>query len=133
MPGDLELPGSGSLFIGEEGNLVLAHVGGPRLYPTENFQTFKYPKEEGRSHWHTWVDACLTGGKTSDGFHYAGPLAETVQLGNIVTRLAAPGFDANNRTLDPKVLEWDTTNLTFPNSPEANKLISKTYRKGWEI
>ncbi|HYF34719.1 MAG TPA: Gfo/Idh/MocA family oxidoreductase [Prosthecobacter sp.] len=133
MPGDLELPNSGSLFIGETGNLVLAHVGGPRLYPLEKFQTFKYPKEEGRSHWHTWVDACLTGKKTSDGFHYAGPLSETVQLGNIVTRLATPEFDANNRPLEPKVLEWDTANLTFPNHPEANKLISKTYRKGWEI
>lgn len=133
MPADLELPASGSLFIGEEGNLVLAHVGGPRLYPLEKFQGFKYPKEEGRSHWHTWVDACLAGTKTSDGFHYAGPLAETVQLGNIVTRLAIPNFDANNRPLDPQVFEWDATNLKFPNNPEATKLVTKAYRKGWEI
>jgi predicted dehydrogenase len=133
MPPDLELPKSGSLFIGEKGNLVLAHVGGPRLYPVENFQTFKYPKEEGRSHWHTWVDACLGNGKTTDGFDYAGPLAETVQLGNIATRLATPGFDASNRPLDPQILEWDTASLTFPNNPEATKLVTKEYRKGWEI
>ncbi|MDZ4288619.1 MAG: Gfo/Idh/MocA family oxidoreductase [Prosthecobacter sp.] len=133
MPPDLELPASGSLFIGEEGNLVLAHVGGPRLYPLEKFQGFKYPKEEGRSHWHTWVDACLTGKKTSDGFHYAGPLAETVQLGNVVTRLAATRLDASNRPLDPQTFEWDAANLRFINNPEADKLLTKTYRKGWAI
>ena len=37
MPADLELPKTGSLFVGEKGNMVLPHVGGPRLYPGENF------------------------------------------------------------------------------------------------
>jgi predicted dehydrogenase len=135
MPADLELPKSGSLFIGEEGTLVLAHVAGPRLYPLEKFQGFKYPKEEGRNHWHAWVDACLEGTKTSDGFQYAGPLSETVQLGNVATRFCTRG-PIDSRTgdpLNPVVLEWDAINLRFPNAPDANALLTKTYREGWAI
>jgi|UniRef100_UPI0037836BB5 predicted dehydrogenase len=135
MPGDIDLPGSGSIFIGEGGTMVLAHVAGPRLYPLDKFTGFKYPKEEGRSHWHTWVDACLAGKKTSDGFHYAGPLAETVQLGNVATRLAIPKIDPVTGRMEEanKVLEWDAANLRFPNAPEADKLLTKTYRKGFEV
>ena len=98
-----------------------AHVAGPRLYPLDKFTGFKYPKEEGRSHWHTWVDACLAGKKTSDGFHYAGPLAETVQLGNVATRLAIPKIDPITGRMEEanQVLEWDAANLKFTNAPEA--------------
>ena len=135
MPGDVDLPASGSIFIGEGGTMVLAHVAGPRLYPFDKFNGFKYPKEEPRSHWHTWVDACLAGKKTSDGFHYAGPLAETVQLGNVTTRLAIPKIDPITGRMEEanQVLEWDAANLKFANSPEADKLLTKTYRKGFEV
>lgn len=135
MPGDIDLPNSGSIFIGENGCLVLAHVAGPRLYPLDKFTGFKYPKEEGRSHWHTWVDACLSGSKTSDGFHYAGPLAETVQLGNVATRLALPKIDPVTGRMDETQvpLEWDTSALRFTNTPEADPLLTKTYRKGFEV
>ncbi len=134
MPGDLDLPKSGSLFIGEEGTLVLAHVAGPRLYPLEKFKGFNYPKEEGRNHWHTWVDACLESKQTSDNFQYAGPLSEAVQLGNVATRVATGAIDQRTGRLEtPKVLEWDAANMRFPNMPEAEKLLTKTYRQGWEI
>jgi predicted dehydrogenase len=135
MPGDVDLPASGSIIIGEGGTMVLAHVAGPRLYPLDKFTGFKYPKEEARSHWHTWVDACLASKKTSDGFHYAGPLAETVQLGNVATRLAIPKIDPVTGRMEEgnKVLEWDAANLRFPNAPEADKLLTKTYRKGFEV
>jgi predicted dehydrogenase len=135
MPGDIDLPASGSIFIGEGGTMVLAHVAGPRLYPLDKFTGFKYPKEAARSHWHTWVDACLARKKTSDGFHYAGPLAETVQLGNVATRLAIPKIDPVTGRMEEanKVLEWDAANLRFPNAPEADMLLTKTYRKGFEV
>ncbi|MCX6854137.1 MAG: Gfo/Idh/MocA family oxidoreductase [Verrucomicrobia bacterium] len=134
MPDNLDLPKSGSLFIGEAGNLVLAHVAGPRLYPLDKFTGFKYPKEQGLSHWHRWVDACRGGEKTSDGFDYAGPLSETVQLGNVATRLAIGEIDQRTgRPLSPKTLEWDTKAFAFKNNPNADKLLAKSYRKGWAI
>ena len=121
LPEGVELPGGGSLFIGEGGTLVLPHVGMPQLYPEEKFREIDIPAEVGLSHWHVWVDAVLSNTRTSDGFHYAGPLTETVQLGNIAA--LHPG----------KTLEWDVEALQFKNLPEANALLTKKYRKGFEV
>ncbi len=121
LPEGVELPGGGSLFIGEGGTLVLPHVGMPQLYPKDKFADFKQPEEKGLSHWHVWVDAILSNTRTSDGFHYAGPLTETVQLGNIAA--LHPG----------KTLEWDVEALKFQNLPEANALLTKKYRQGFEV
>jgi hypothetical protein len=138
MPDNIDLPRSGSLFIGEKGNMVLPHVGGPRLYPVENFEGFAYPKDiKGLSHYHRWIDAIVEGGRTSDDFEYAGWLSETAQLGNVATRLPRRPVKSNGRlTVAPEelnVLEWDADNLRFKNSPEANALLQRTYRSGWEV
>lgn len=121
MPDDKTLPDGGSLFIGEGGTMVLPHVGMPSLYPAGKFADFKIEEVPGVNHYHTWVDAILEDRKTSDGFHYSGPLAEAVLLGNVATR--CPG----------KKLEWNRKDLKFKNAPEANKLLTKEYREGFEI
>jgi predicted dehydrogenase len=138
LPGDLELPASGSLFIGEKGNMVMPHVGPPGLYPKDQFTDYKYPTMPPvASHWHRWVDGVLSNQKTSDGFHYAGPLAETVQLGNIATRVTNhPGGSKGGHHLDgakAKILQWDAANLSFPNAPAATSLVTKNYRDGWQV
>lgn len=121
LPDGMELPAAGSIFIGEEGVMLLPHVGNPSLYPQQKFAGVAIPEIAGESHWHAWVDAAIAGKKTSDGFHYAGPLSETVQLGNIAARL--PGKD----------LKWDAASLQFSNSPEAAKLLTKQYREGFAV
>jgi predicted dehydrogenase len=122
LPADINLPRSGSLIIGENGTMVLPHVAGPRLYPLEKFAAYPYPKDvKGGSHWHIWVDSIFENKKTTDGFHYAGPLAETVQLGNIAAR--HPGT----------TLEWDAKAMKILNKPEAEAMLTKTYRKGFEV
>ncbi|MBS0204609.1 MAG: Gfo/Idh/MocA family oxidoreductase [Planctomycetes bacterium] len=121
LPDGVDLPGGGSLFIGEGGTMVLPHIGLPQLYPQAKFAAFKNPAEKGLSHWHVWVDAVLSNTRTSDGFHYAGPLTETVQLGNIAAR--HPG----------KTLAWDAKSLKITNLPEANSLLTKKYREGFAV
>lgn len=122
MPPELKLPGGGSLIIGELGNMVLPHVAGPRMYPKEKFAAYTYPKDvQGLEHRHVWVDHIFEGKKTSDGFHYAGPLAETVQLGNVAARF--PG----------QTLAWEAASMKFAGNPEAEKLLTKEYRKGFEV
>jgi hypothetical protein len=121
MPEDAKLTGSGSLFIGEGGTMILPHVSMPKLYPVEKFKDFQIEKVASGSHYHLWVDGALSGIKTSDGFHYAGPLAEAVQLGNVATRV--PG----------QKLEWDAASLRVTNSEEATKLLTKNYRDGWKL
>lgn len=138
MPPDMELPASGSLFIGENGNMVLPHVGPPGLYPEDKFKAFKYPDmEKIDSHWHRWINGILKNERTTDGFHYSGWLAETVQLGNVATRMTRhPSGSKGGHMIEGKEvvpLEWDAANLKFPNMPEAEKYLSKTYRAGWEV
>lgn len=120
LPEGRELPGGGSLFIGESGTMVLPHVGMPQLYPADKFASFAMPKVQGTSHWHDWVDAVLAGNKTTDGFDYAGPLTETVQLGNVAARL--PG----------QSISWDAAAFRT-NLPAADQLLTKSYRGGFEV
>jgi predicted dehydrogenase len=138
MPPELDLPPSGSVFIGEKGNVVLPHVAGPRLYPQENFTGFAYPKmEKIPSHWHRWINGILENKQTSDGFHFSGWVAETVQLGNVATLVAthAAGQKGGQVVAGEGVvpLQWDAANLKFPNLPEAEKHLTRTYRAGWEV
>lgn len=138
MPAQLDLPKSGSLFIGEQGNMVLAHVAGPRLYPTEKFSTYTYPDVGIKPlHWHRWVDAILGGEKTTDSFSYTGWLTEAVQLGNIATRMATRPADSRGdhdiTSERATLLQWDAVNMKFPNMPAADALVTKAYRSGWQV
>lgn len=122
LPEGVQLPSGGSLFIGEGGTMVLPHVGMPSLYSGGKAVPLPENDVQALSHWHVWVDAVIAGTKTSDGFHYAGPLTETVQLGNVAALL--PGTK----------LRWDAEKMTFIDGPQqANKLLTKSYRPGFEI
>jgi predicted dehydrogenase len=121
LPDGVELPGAGSLFIGEGGVMILPHVAMPLLYPKSRFTDFTMPKVEARNHWHDWVDAVVSGQKTTDGFEYAGPLSETTQLGNIAARL--PGSR----------LEWNSETMTITGHENAAAMLTKSYRSGFEV
>jgi hypothetical protein len=121
MPEDAKFPGGGSLFIGEGGTMILPHVALPKLYPVEKFGEFEIEKVAGASHYHAWVDGAIASTKTTDGFHYAAPLAEAALLGNVATRV--PG----------ETLMWDAENLRVTNSEAATKLLTKAYREGWKL
>jgi hypothetical protein len=51
---------------------------------------------------------------------YAGPLTETVLLGNLAVWAG-------------KKVEWDAKNLKATNAPEVEALIRPEYRKGWTL
>lgn len=70
-----------------------------------------------------WAAAIRAGkpGLAASNFDYAGQLTETMLLGNIAVRFAG------------KKLEWDAAKLQFPGSEAATKLVSKAYRKGWDV
>ena len=68
-----------------------------------------------------WVDAIRgVGSEPLSGFAYSGPFTETVLLGNLSIRLG-------------KRIAWDGVNLKATNAPEAEELIKRPYRKGWEV
>jgi hypothetical protein len=76
-----------------------------------------------RNHYHEFVDVVLSGGKEacSASFDYAGPLTESVLIGNVAARF--PG----------ETLEFDGKALKFPKKPEANQYLTRSYRQGWGV
>jgi predicted dehydrogenase len=121
LPAGLRLPGQGSLFVGEGGFMLLPHVGEAQLFPQEKLQGYNRPVVEDGNHYHQWVDACLGQGRTSADFDYAGRLTEALLLGVVA-----------NRFPDTQ-LNWDADQLLITNLPEANKLLRRTYRDGFEV
>lgn len=121
VPADYELPKSGSMIIGEEGTMVLPHIGQPELYPKEKFANYPQPALDPINHYHEFVNACLGDGQTGAPFDFSGPLTEAVLLGNVANRFAG------------QTLEWDATNLRFTNSREANEHLKRRYRRGWKV
>ena len=67
-----------------------------------------------------WIDAIKSGTQPLSNFDHSGPFTETVLLGNLAVRLGTK-------------IEWDSENLKATNAPEADPLIKREYRPGWEI
>ncbi|MCA9215204.1 MAG: Gfo/Idh/MocA family oxidoreductase [Planctomycetales bacterium] len=116
------VPGNGVMFVGTEGKMY-ANYGSYRLFPTEKFKGFEPPPQsipKSIGHHNEWIQACKTGSPTLCNFDYSGALTEAVLLGNVAYRLG-------------KKLDWDAENLKATNCPEADALIRKEYRAGWEV
>ncbi len=117
-----KVPGSGVMFVGSEGKMF-ANYGSYKLFPAEKFTSFKPPEQtipKSIGHHNEWIKACKDGSPTTCNFDYSGALTEAVLLGNVAYRVG-------------KRLEWDADKLKATNCPEADKYISKEYRKGWEV
>lgn len=121
LPEGMGLPGQGSLFVGEEGHLLLPHIGEATLFPEEKFADYEKPDVKSNNHYHQWVDACSGDDTTSASFEFGGPLTEALLLGVIA-----------NRFPDEKLI-WDAENMTVKNVDDANSLIRRTYRAGFEV
>ncbi|HRI89647.1 MAG TPA: Gfo/Idh/MocA family oxidoreductase, partial [Candidatus Hydrogenedentes bacterium] len=80
LPADFEVPPSGSIVIGEEGTLVIPHVGMPQLFPLEKFANYPKPELQPINHYHEFVEAALGNGKAGSHFDFAGPMTEAVLL-----------------------------------------------------
>jgi hypothetical protein len=121
LPEGLNLPGQGSLFVGEGGYMLLPHVSEPVLFPAEKFKDYKPPQVANQNHYHQWVDACLGTDKTSASFSYAGPLTEALLLGVVA-----------NRFPETKLM-WDAAKLQVTNLSEANVPLRREYRAGFKV
>jgi predicted dehydrogenase len=115
----------GALYVGTKGKILCGSHGanGLRILPEEKMQDYtRPPKILPRSvgHHAEWIRACKGGEAAESNFDYAGPLTETVLLGNVALR---------TRTK----LRWDTREMRFPNNPEADAYIHRPYREGWRL
>ena len=120
FPGD-PYPPESAMLVGTEGALLVAHGNDLVLLPHDKFKDHKIPNFKERNHYHHFVDACLGGENTESHFSQSGPMTEAIILGTVAIRV--PDF----------LLEWDSPNLIVTNNPDANKLIRRTYREGWQV
>ena len=102
----------------------------------ENFAEPEY------GHQRMWVDACKAGFNSKEhknltsSFDYAGPMTETVLMGNLAIRSYMLRKPNNKGRLDfyaRKKLIWDGDNIKVTNINEANQFVGREYRKGWGI
>ena len=92
-------------------------------------------------HQKKWVDACKAGYKSDEhlsltsSFDYAGPLTETVLMGNIAIRsyLLRKRVNKKWNYFGRKKLLWDGINMKITNLEEANQFTKREYRDGWKI
>lgn len=114
--------GAGVLFVGEKG-LLVSNYGAHRLLPEAAFKDAPAPAPsipKSIGHHQEWVAAIRGGPPALCSFDYAGPLAETVLLGNVAYRAKAK-------------LDWDAAALKARNCPAADAFLRREYRKGWTL
>jgi predicted dehydrogenase len=126
-PAELEqgrrLPDQGGLYYGEKGTILAPHGGTPMLIPYSKMREAKMPEPflgRGVNHYQDWIKGCKGGPKPMANFDYAGPLSETILLGNVAA-------------LAGEKLLWDGPNLKVTNLPEVNEHLKRKYREGWRL
>ena len=68
-----------------------------------------------------WVAAAKGGAQTYGDFTLAGPISDAFNLAAVSLRLGG------------RKLLFDAGNASVSNLPEANKLLTRDYRPGWEL
>ncbi len=141
--------GNGILFIGSKGKMMAGTYGvDPQLLPTSRTKVENVPQtiarvkggEEG--HYAAWVEAAMAGygsvkaKNLSSHFDIAGPLTESVLMGNLAIRSydiqKKVGQEIEYPGRNIKLL-WDGPNMKITNFDEANQFVKRNYREGWTL
>lgn len=137
---------NGVIMIGEKGIMTCDVYGRiPKVYLNNGdlltFDDLEKNTLPEHGHHVAWVEACKEGfGKAkhealTSSFDYAGPLTESILMGNLAIRsynLRTPkgnGFEYSGR----KKLLWDGENMKITNFDEANQFVKREYREGWTL
>ena len=132
--------GSGGVIIeGTRGKMMCGTYGSnPRLLPTKRMQEINVKQTLARvpeGHYVQWVNACIAGfGKNelSSSFDYAGPLTESILMGNLALR-SWQLQNGKSEYIGRKKLDWDAVNMKITNFDEANQFVKREYRNGWSL
>lgn len=116
-----KLSDSGSLIVGDKGKLYSAgDYGGGKFLGVTSLPEVSFPQSPG--HFEEFVRAIKGGPAAMSNFpDYAGPLTETILLGNLAV------------WADGKKIEWDARNLRAKNAPEVHRIIVPEYRLGYTL
>ncbi len=154
IPADHDIGGrnsaNGVLIHGENG-IISTNINDssplmPKLYLADGTTEFGPEQEEMEEpeygHQRKWVDACKAGFDSEEhrsltsSFDYAGPMTETVLMGNLAIRsymLRRENEEGRQEFFGRKKLLWDGEQMQITNLEEANQFVGRTYREGWEM
>ena len=122
--GDKEF--NGSFFVGDKGILTAGEYGdNPRLMPAAAMEDYKFPDETleripREDPYFDWLRGITEGKMPCSNFSYAGPFTEMVNFGNLVVKSG-------------QKLHWDNKKGEVMGVPNPGEIVSKEYRKGWEL
>jgi predicted dehydrogenase len=154
VPADHDIGGAqsanGVLIMGEKG-LISTNINDssplmPKLYLNDGTTEFGPEVEKGEEpeygHQRKWADACKAGFNSAEhkaltsSFDYAGPMTETVLMGNLAIRsylLRKENAKGKLEFYGRKKLLWDGDNMRITNLDDANQFVGRTYREGWQV
>ncbi len=117
-----ELPAEGMMFVGDKGKILAGfHVNNPQLIPEKRMAgrtVPELPKKERTSGFIQFMEAVKTGKQCPGSFTEAGDITEAVNLYAVALRSG-------------RLLKYDAANRKITNVEDANKYLSREYRKGW--
>jgi len=115
---------NGAVFVGSKGMMsTVARGEGVQLLPGDRWADYKLPPKlltRSPGHMLDWIRSCKGGEASCSHFGISGPYNEWVVLGAIAYRV-------------PGKLMWDSKNVRFTNSEEANQYVKPEFRPGWEL
>lgn len=118
-----ELPAEGIMFVGDRGKILAGfNVDNPQLIPEKRMSGIvlaQTPKKDRASGFIKFMDGIKSGSQCPGSFREAWPITEAVNL-----------YAASLRA--GRMLKYDAANMKITNIPEANKYLSREYRKGWD-
>jgi predicted dehydrogenase len=121
LVGGKEVSKNGLILIGDAATLYIPHYwGAGEIVKGQLAKKVEMWLPDSPGHYREWIAACKGGAPAMSNFDYSGPLTEMVLLGNVALRSG-------------QRIEWDAENMSIPNSPEAEKYLTKDYRDGWTI
>jgi predicted dehydrogenase len=122
-----ELEPEGMMFVGDKGKILAGFRGEePRVIKGQKPEVRDQARARERGQQRSeamalWVAAVKGGKPTYGDFLLAGPISDAFDLGAVSLRLGG------------KRLLFDSANIKITNVPEANKFLTREYRKGWEL
>lgn len=129
IPEGVVMGTNGMMMIGDDG-ILLDDMTGWKMYPEERAKDYGTPPRvlpRSPGHHAEFVRAVKGGEPSGSNFDWAGPLTETVLLGNIAIRSQL------REDLTRKRLLWDSGQMRFANHDAANAFLRRDYREGWKI
>jgi hypothetical protein len=129
-----ELPAEGMMFVGDKGKVLAGFLGedpqiiaGSKMRDNPGAEKQSGAERQGRAGRSRrdagalWAAACKGGNATYGDFLLAKPISDAFNLGAVSLRLGG------------KRLRFDAASGKVTNVAEANTLLTREYRPGWEL